>query len=79
MQRHAGGGIAARTIACLPALTGAWRDPAGGILLTTADNFKFDHATLERPGPDAGASPRASSIIPRSAMRSPPATRRCAR
>ena len=49
MQRHAGGGIAARTIACLPALTGAWRDPAGGILLTTADNFKFDHAKLERP------------------------------
>jgi anaerobic selenocysteine-containing dehydrogenase len=49
MQRHAGGGIAARTIACLPALTGAWRDPAGGILLTTADNFNFDHARLERP------------------------------
>jgi anaerobic selenocysteine-containing dehydrogenase len=37
MQRHAGGGIAARTIACLPALVGAWRDPAGGIVLTTAD------------------------------------------
>src|SRR5262245_5997132 len=49
MQRHAGGGIAARTIACLPALTGAWRDPAGGILLTTADNFNFDHKALERP------------------------------
>ena len=49
MQRHAGGGIAARTIACLPALTGAWRDPAGGILLTTADNYNFDHAKLERP------------------------------
>lgn len=49
MQRHAGGGMAARTIACLPALTGAWRDPAGGILLTTADNYKFDHAKLERP------------------------------
>jgi anaerobic selenocysteine-containing dehydrogenase len=49
MQRHAGGGIAARTIACLPALTGAWRDPAGGILLTTSDNFNFDHAKLERP------------------------------
>src|SRR6185295_3515617 len=28
MQRHAGGGIAARTIACLPALVGAWREPA---------------------------------------------------
>jgi len=49
MQRHAGGGIAARNIACLPALTGAWRDPAGGILLTTADNYHFDHAKLERP------------------------------
>ena len=49
MQRHAGGGIAARTIACLPALTGAWRDPAGGLLLTTADNYNFDHAKLERP------------------------------
>ena len=49
MQRHAGGGIAARTIACLPALTGAWRDPAGGIVLTTADFYGFDHGTLERP------------------------------
>jgi anaerobic selenocysteine-containing dehydrogenase len=49
MQRHAGGGIAARTIACLPALTGAWRDAAGGVVLTTADFYKFDHAALERP------------------------------
>jgi anaerobic selenocysteine-containing dehydrogenase len=49
MQRHAGGGIAARTIACLPALTGAWRDVAGGIVLTTADFYGFDHAALERP------------------------------
>ena len=49
MQRHAGGGIAARTIACLPALTGAWRDAAGGIVLTTADFYKFDHTGLERP------------------------------
>ena len=49
MQRHAGGGIAARTIACLPALTGAWRDAAGGIVLTTADFYGFDHAALERP------------------------------
>ncbi len=49
MQRHAGGGIAARTIACLPALVGAWREPAGGIVLTTADFYNFDHAALERP------------------------------
>jgi anaerobic selenocysteine-containing dehydrogenase len=58
MQRHAGGGIAARTIACLPALTGAWREAAGGIVLTTADFFKFDHAGLERPDLLAGRRPR---------------------
>jgi len=58
MQRHAGGGIAARTISCLPALTGAWRNPAGGIVLTTADFYSFDHATLERPDLLAGRTPR---------------------
>lgn len=58
MQRHAGGGIAARTIACLPALVGAWRDAAGGIVLTTADFYRFDHAALERPDLLAGRKPR---------------------
>ena len=58
MQRHAGGGIAARTISCLPALIGAWRDPAGGIVLSTADFYGFDHAALERPDLLAGRRPR---------------------
>jgi anaerobic selenocysteine-containing dehydrogenase len=58
MQRHTGGGIAARNIACLPALIGAWRDPAGGIVLTTADFYNFDHAALERPDLLAGRKPR---------------------
>jgi anaerobic selenocysteine-containing dehydrogenase len=58
MQRHAGGGIAARTIACLPALTGAWRDAAGGIVLSTADFYGFDHAALERPDLLGGRRPR---------------------
>jgi anaerobic selenocysteine-containing dehydrogenase len=58
MQRHAGGGIAARTIACLPALTGAWREVAGGIVLTTADFYGFDHAALERPDLLGGRKPR---------------------
>ncbi len=58
MQRHAGGGMAARTIACLPALVGAWRDPAGGIVLTTFDFSHFDHAALERPDLLAGRKPR---------------------
>jgi anaerobic selenocysteine-containing dehydrogenase len=58
MQRHAGGGIAARTIACLPALVGAWRHAAGGVVLTTADFYRFDHAALERPDLLAGRKPR---------------------
>ncbi|TAN53290.1 MAG: molybdopterin oxidoreductase family protein [Betaproteobacteria bacterium] len=58
MQRHAGGGIAARTIACLPALTGAWREAAGGILLSTNDFYSFDHAALERPDLLGGRKPR---------------------
>jgi anaerobic selenocysteine-containing dehydrogenase len=58
MQRHTGGGIAARTIACLPALVGAWREAAGGIVLTTADFYGFDHAALERPDLLGGRRPR---------------------
>ena len=55
MQRTHGGGMAARTIACLPALVGAWRDPAGGVLLTTGDFYAMDHQALERP--DLRAAP----------------------
>jgi anaerobic selenocysteine-containing dehydrogenase len=49
MQRHTGGGIAVRTVTCLPALTGAWRHAAGGILLATSDFYSLDTAALERP------------------------------
>jgi molybdopterin guanine dinucleotide-containing S/N-oxide reductase-like protein len=49
MQRHAGGGMAVRTIACLPALIGAWRDPAGGILLSSSGTFALNTNALERP------------------------------
>ncbi len=49
LQRHAGGGNAVRAIACLPALTGAWRDAAGGALLSSSGNYPVDTAALERP------------------------------
>src|SRR4051812_38563485 len=49
LQRHAGGGMAVRTITCLPAVTGAWRDPAGGILLSTSGTFPLNYQELERP------------------------------
>lgn len=49
LQRHYGGGMAVRTVTCLPALTGAWREPAGGILLGTSGFYGLDHEALERP------------------------------
>jgi anaerobic selenocysteine-containing dehydrogenase len=49
LQRHAGGGMAVRTIACLPALTGHWRRPGGGAQLSSSANFLFDRRALERP------------------------------
>jgi len=36
MQRVYGAGNAVRAVACLPALIGAWRDPAGGMLLSSS-------------------------------------------
>ena len=48
MQRHAGGGMAVRAITCLPALTGHWRDAAGGVLLSTGDWYAMNHTALER-------------------------------
>jgi len=49
LQRHAGGGMAVRTIACLPALTGHWRHAGGGVQLSSSANFQFDKRALERP------------------------------
>jgi len=49
MQRVAGGGNAVRAIACLPALVGAWRDAAGGALLSSSGTYPVDNAALERP------------------------------
>ncbi len=49
MQRHAGGGMAIRTAACLPALVGAWRDAAGGALLSSSGSYPVNSNALERP------------------------------
>jgi anaerobic selenocysteine-containing dehydrogenase len=58
MQRAAGGGNAVRAVACLPALAGHWRDPAGGVLLSTSGNYPVDAARLSRPDLLAGRAPR---------------------
>jgi anaerobic selenocysteine-containing dehydrogenase len=49
VQRVRGGGMAVRTIACLPALVGAWRHPAGGIQLSSSGSFPANRAALQRP------------------------------
>jgi anaerobic selenocysteine-containing dehydrogenase len=59
MQRVHGGGSAARLIALLPCLTGAWRHRAGGLLLSSSGWFRpFRNPALERPDLLAGRRPR---------------------
>ena len=48
MQRVAGGANAVRAVACLPALVGAWRESAGGALLSSSGTYPIDGAALER-------------------------------
>ena len=49
LQRHGGGGMAVRTVVCLPALTGDWRHPGAGALLSTSKAYPFDDNYLTRP------------------------------
>ncbi|MCR5865744.1 molybdopterin-dependent oxidoreductase [Aquincola sp. J276] len=60
MQRVRGGGNAVRLVALLPCLTGAWRHPSGGMLLSASSWFlrAIDHAALQRPDLLAGRRPR---------------------
>ncbi len=60
MQRVRGGGNATRLIALLPALVGAWRHRAGGLLLSASGWFApaRDDAALQRRDLLAGRRPR---------------------
>ena len=58
VQRAHGGGMAVRGIACLPALVGAFRHPAGGVLMSTSGAGRLDQAALARPDLLAGRRPR---------------------
>ena len=49
LQRVRGGGNAVRAIACLPSLTGAWRERAGGALLSSSGWAPVDSHALQRP------------------------------
>jgi anaerobic selenocysteine-containing dehydrogenase len=58
MQRVRGGGMGVRNVACLPALVGAWRHPAGGVQLSTSGSFPANRVALQRPELLAGRKPR---------------------
>jgi len=49
VQRSEQGGAATRAIAALPALVGSWREPGGGLQLSTSQAFQFNRAGLEMP------------------------------
>ncbi len=49
VQRSQCGSAATRAISLLPALTGAWREPGGGLLLTTSGAFALNQQALARP------------------------------
>lgn len=48
LQRHRGGGMAVRTICCLPAVIGSWREVGGGALLSTSRMYPWNRAGLQR-------------------------------
>jgi anaerobic selenocysteine-containing dehydrogenase len=48
LQRHGGGGMAVRTITCIPGVTGDWRYPGGGVGYDTRGFFGVNWAGLYR-------------------------------
>jgi anaerobic selenocysteine-containing dehydrogenase len=48
IQRHGGGGMAVRTITCIPGVTGDWRYPGGGVCYDTRGFFGLNWEALWR-------------------------------
>jgi anaerobic selenocysteine-containing dehydrogenase len=48
LQRHGGGGMAVRTITCIPGITGDWKYPGGGVFYDTRGFFGVNWAALCR-------------------------------
>jgi anaerobic selenocysteine-containing dehydrogenase len=63
LSRHDNGGMTCRTLACLPALTGAYADPHGGALLSSGGAPGFDFSVLERPDLMPSPAPRVINMI----------------
>ncbi|MEK7363957.1 MAG: molybdopterin-dependent oxidoreductase, partial [candidate division NC10 bacterium] len=63
LSRHDNGGMACRTLACLPALTGAYAHPAGGALLGSSGSFPMNYPALERRDLMPKPAPRVINMI----------------
>jgi anaerobic selenocysteine-containing dehydrogenase len=63
LSRHENGGMTCRTIACLPAVTGAYAHPAGGALLSSSGAFPLDLGALERADIMPKPAPRVINMI----------------
>jgi anaerobic selenocysteine-containing dehydrogenase len=63
ISRHDNGGMTCRTLACLPALTGAYADPHGGALLSSGGAFGLDLSVFERPDLLPRPAPRVINMI----------------
>jgi anaerobic selenocysteine-containing dehydrogenase len=48
LQRHGGGGMAVRTISCIPGVTGDWQYPGGGVFYDTRGFFGLNWPALWR-------------------------------
>lgn len=48
LQRHGGGGMAVRTISCIPGVTGDWRHAGGGVFYDTRGFFGLNWSALRR-------------------------------
>ncbi len=49
VQRSEGGGMATRTIAMLPCITGSWKEVGGGLQMSTSGAFGLNKDALTRP------------------------------
>jgi anaerobic selenocysteine-containing dehydrogenase len=63
LSRHENGGMTCRTLACLPALTGAYADPHGGALLSSGQAFDLGLRVLQRPDLLRRPPPRIINMI----------------
>ena len=63
LSRHDNGGMTCRTLACLPALTGAYADPHGGALLSSSSAFGLGLAAVQRADLLPAPAPRVINMI----------------